>query len=189
MNSEPLTAIAVFMALTVFLFWAVAPFSLSIAALSGGGLASLILLLALFLIFFDVFVPTFGIATLIAFLLLAWGLSDLSAQQLINLPISGIWLWVILTLPGLTSVIVGVFLWRRAASHPVTTGEATLIGRHITITQWNGTNGSAMLDGETWSLQAQQATDNFIEGDTAIVSAREGLTLLITPINHTNSTH
>jgi membrane-bound serine protease (ClpP class) len=156
----------------------IALMALSALPVSYAGLALLVLGVALMVA--EAFAPGFGILGLggvVAFALGSAFLFDPSGSD-IDFGVA----WPVILAAVLTSalLLVGVLgFLMRVRRRKVVTGSEELIGLEGQVVSWDGKEGRIHIHGETWAGRADQS---LAPGSKVSVHARQGLTLIVRPI-------
>ncbi len=133
----------------------------------------------------EAFMPAFGalgIGGVVAFVIGSVILIDTDA---VGFGIS----WVVIGGVAISSAAFFFLISTMAAKawgRPVVSGREQMIGSAARVVEWSGTKGSVRLDGELWRASSAVA----LSPDQEVrVSALQGLTLMVAPIDNNGGTH
>ena len=125
----------------------------------------------------EAFVPSFGVLGIGG--IVAFGLGSLFMFD--DVPGFELSWSVVLaaTIGSAVLLIVVVAAVVRAHKRRVATGEAALLGTSATVLSWSDGQGRVHLHGEDWIARSREPV---VPGEKVRVTAREGLTLMVAPI-------
>ena len=158
-------------------------FSLSVLPVNVAALALIALAAALFAA--EVFTP--GVGVFAGGGTIALAVAGLFLFEGSQTAVSPAVLWPVVAIVGGGSLLAGRLAWR-ARRRPPTTGGDALLGQEATIHRvapgTSGRTGRALVEGAWWTARG---TGPLREGERVCVTGRDGLTLLVEPVEPTST--
>ncbi|BAI80278.1 membrane-bound serine protease [Deferribacter desulfuricans SSM1] len=139
-------------------------------------LALLIFLSGILLLILEIFIPSYGLLTISAIILITIGLNMLfKVKGSMGIGVSIYMILTIIGLIGLIAFILGKVIFKDFKRKPET-GSEKLIGMTAEVMQWDGKKGKIFINGEYWDIISE---DDINVNDKVLVVDVKGLTLVV----------
>lgn len=148
--------------------------------MSAGDISLILLVLGSIFLFFELFLPSFGVLGVMGLIFLVTGLGTYTHDGVYQAVLNHWdWLLALAILGTLATAVIGYIAYRTNKIKPMT-GREDLVAKEVEIIEWSGKFGKVSVEGEIWAAFSDEPYE-FNKGDTVYIAQVKNLKLRIIP--------